>query len=216
MGTTHNGSAIELLPAAGPAPLIVALHGLGTNEHDLIPAYAPLRPHASLAFPRGPLAMPPGFAWYQLVRVGVPEPESFAQALSTLSGVIDELRQHVATDAQPLILSGFSQGASLSLAYALQHPEHIAGVIAFSGYIPKQALQAAANKVTRPPAVFLAHGQADAVIPFARLAETEAALAALGFEREAVSHEQGHTIPAEAMTSAKAWLLQRFPAPPSA
>jgi phospholipase/carboxylesterase len=52
-----------------------------------------------------------------------------------IAGFIDELILNYSIDAKAVSLLGFSQGAILSYAIALSHPEKISKVIALSGYL---------------------------------------------------------------------------------
>ena len=195
------------------APLIVAMHGLGSNEDDLPSAYRSLEGRAAFAFPRSPLPHPPGYAWYRLIRFGVPDPASFAHALETLDAWLTELRARPGMAERPVILSGFSQGAIMSLSYALRHPEKVAGVMAFSGYIPDFILEElpAPGPDSPRPQVFLTLGRQDALFPMTRLDEAAHALSARGIQPEVFAHDGGHEIPREAMAAATAWFERAFP-----
>ncbi len=194
------------------APLVVGMHGIGSNEDDLPSAFTWLEGRAALAFPRSPLPHPPGYAWYRLVRIGVPDPASFEHALETLDAYLDDLRKVSDFASRPLILTGFSQGAIMSLSYAVRHPEKVAGVMAFSGYIPSFVLEALpAPEAEGPkPRVFLTLGRRDGLFPFSRLEESVQALAARGIQPEAFAHDGGHEIPREAIAAAKAWYDRNF------
>lgn len=197
---------------AADAPLIVAMHGIGSNEQDLAPAYRTLAGQAVLAFPRSPLDHPPGFAWYRLIRIGVPDPASFEQAQQKLGAWITALRATPGNADRPLILSGFSQGAIMALSYALLHPDQVAGVMAFSGYIPDMVSQAPSQRgpAEAAPKFFVTQGTQDQLFPFSRLQETVDLLDARGFQTTVVPHEGGHNIPPAAMEAAKAWLSDTF------
>lgn len=217
MTLTLNGLPSRLLDGSAPAdaPLIVAMHGIGSNEADLVPAYRAFERQAVLAFPRSPLPHPPGHAWYRLIRIGVPDPASFAEAQQTLGGWLRALRAEPGLAGRPLILSGFSQGAIMALSYALVHPDEVAGVIAFSGYIPQLVLEAVppAPPGSATPAIWLAHGRRDALFPFSRLEETAGQLAARGFKPVLAPHDGAHDIPPAAVAAVGAWLSKVFPSP---
>lgn len=215
MKSVIHGLPTNLFPLDGDAaaPLVVAMHGIGSNEDDLPSAYRALEGRAALAFPRSPLSHPPGYAWYRLVRIGVPDVASFEHGLSTLDAWLEELRQLPGMAGRPLILSGFSQGAIMSLSYALRHPEKVAGVMAFSGYIPPFVLEGLpAPTADGPhPQVFLTLGRRDALFPFSRLEESAQALEARGIRPEVFAHDGAHEIPREAVEAATAWFARSFP-----
>jgi phospholipase/carboxylesterase len=208
-GLPTNVLALEGEPSA---PLVVGMHGIGSNEDDLPSAFTWLEGRAALAFPRSPLPHPPGYAWYRLVRIGVPDPASFEHGLELLDAYLDDLRKVSDFASRPLILTGFSQGAIMSLSYALRHPEKVAGVMAFSGYIPSFVLEAlpAMDAVGPKPRVFLTLGRQDGLFPFSRLEESIHALVARKIQPEAFAHDGGHEIPREAIAAAKAWYERNF------
>lgn len=214
MPLTLNGLATELIDRGAPpsAPIVVGMHGIGSNERDLPPAYQALASQAVLAFPRSPLPHPPGYAWYRLIRVGVPDPASFETALATLGGWIAALKAQPGMAQRPLVLSGFSQGAIMALSYALRHPHEVAGVMAFSGYIPQPVLDTVPEgpPPTPAPRLFLAHGRRDGLFPFARLEETASQLRSRGLVPAIAAHEGAHEIGPAAMQAAQDWLESTF------
>lgn len=215
MNVTLHDLPTTLIDKSGDpkAPLLVAMHGIGSNERDLVSAYHSLESQAVLAFPRSPLPHPPGYAWYRLIRIGVPDPASFDAAIETLGLWLRALRAEPGMADRPVILSGFSQGAIMALSYAIGHPDQIAGVIAFSGYIPSGVLETALAGKGQEHAVriLLAHGRRDQLFPFARLEETAQQLEQIGIRPTLAPHDSGHDIPPSAMEAAKAWLAQEFP-----
>src|SRR6185295_16378296 len=118
-------------------PTILALHGRGSNEQDLIGLASHLPEHLLWVSPRAPLLLGPNsYEWYRVKVIGKPDPDQVASALETIDHFIDELLPAYPIDPQKLFLLGFSQGSLLSMCYTLTHPSHVAGVIAQSGYIP--------------------------------------------------------------------------------
>src|SRR6185503_11592293 len=69
---------------------ILALHGRGSNEEDLI-ALAPHIPQGLLWIsPRAPLLVGPGsYEWFRVKVIGKPDPEQVFSALETLDHFVD-------------------------------------------------------------------------------------------------------------------------------
>ena len=57
---------------------------------------------------------------------------TYSKDLEDIQAVIAEIQKHTDT-AKPILLLGHSRGAGVSLIYALDHPEDIAGVISWNG-----------------------------------------------------------------------------------
>jgi phospholipase/carboxylesterase len=152
-------------PAAGePEGALVLLHGRGADEHDLFPLLDALDPERRLHgyTPRAPLALPPGGAhWYVVPRVGYPDEATFAQGYGALTEWFDALP----FPTGDVVLGGFSQGAVMSYALGLgQGRPRPRMLIALSGFIPTVA--GWAPDLASPfPAIAIAHGTYDPVIP---------------------------------------------------
>src|SRR5574339_71012 len=78
--------------ASSRYPTILALHGRGSNEQDLI-GLAPHLPDGLLwVSPRAPLAAGrDSYEWYRVKVVGRPEPEQVISALETIDRFVDEI-----------------------------------------------------------------------------------------------------------------------------
>jgi phospholipase/carboxylesterase len=152
-------------PASGePQGALVLLHGRGADEHDLFPLLDALDPERRLHgyTPRAPLSLPPGGAhWYQVPRVGYPDPETFAQGYAALTDWFDALP----FPADRIVLGGFSQGAVMSYALGLgKGRPRTKALIALSGFIPTVEGWDADLEPPFPP-IAIAHGSYDPVIP---------------------------------------------------
>ena len=115
-------------------------HGRGADEHDLFPLADVLDPQRRLVvvFPRGPLALPPGGAhWYQVMRIGFPDPGRSCPPRSSPASWLDaNLAAHGVTPERT-VLGGFSQGAVMSWTLGLGAGRPTpAGIMALSGFIP--------------------------------------------------------------------------------
>ncbi|MGO4276070.1 alpha/beta hydrolase family protein [Paenibacillus sp. TAF58] len=60
--------------------------------------------------------------------------ETYSKDLEDLHAVVNDRRyREGSANQKPILLLGHSRGAAVSLIYALDHPEHIAGVISWNG-----------------------------------------------------------------------------------
>jgi phospholipase/carboxylesterase len=173
--------ALERPAAAEPEGALVLVHGRGADENDLFPLLDAFDPERRLQgyTPRGPLSLPPGGAhWYQVPRVGYPDPATFREGYDALAAWFDALP----FDAGDIVLGGFSQGAVMThaLSWGEGRPRPRA-VIAMSGFIP--TVEGWQPDLTPPfPPVAIAHGSYDPVIPVAFGREAQATLEAAGAE----------------------------------
>ena len=124
------------------SPLLLLLHGFGSNEQDLI-SFAPyLDKRFFIVSPRAPFTTDfGGFAWFQ-IRYGVGGMEIDAkqaeESRRLLLKFVDELIAEHDLDAKKVYLAGFSQGAIMTYSLILTAPEKFAGAVPMSGAFPAQ------------------------------------------------------------------------------
>ena len=192
-----------------PHPLLVLLHGLGTNEQDLLPMADGLDRRLQLVFVRAPESTPDIEEGYQWFARGEPSASALAGALGPLRDTLAALVVHHASDdaAPPLFLGGFSQGATVAIAYACREPDPpLAGMILLSGYLP----EVVAVPPLRGLPVFLGHGQDDPVIDYARGRAMADRLATAGARLMRRMYQQGHTVSAQEVADIDVFLKSRL------
>jgi len=200
--------------AAKNPPLLVLLHGLGSNERDLF-SFAPmLDPRYLIISVQAPLAYGyGGYAWFNIdFSKGMPQAhiEQALQARQQFSEFLDQIVQEFQPHPDHVYLAGFSQGAIMSYATAFAYPEKIAGVVAMSGYILKETLPK--NPLTpehKKLKIFATHGQQDPVLPIflGRAAADYLRAQALDFDFN--EYPMGHEVNQQCFADVKQWLDER-------
>jgi phospholipase/carboxylesterase len=193
------------------APLVVLLHGRGSDRFDLSGLAPHLAPDAVVVTPEAPFpGLPwgygPGSAWYRFMGRNRPEPESFEASQRALGAFLAELPGRLPVRTGPLVLGGFSQGGTMSVAYALRNPGAAPLVLNFSGFLADHPSVAATPESVRGTRFWWGHGTLDPQIPFALGEEGRAALLAAGADLEARDYEIGHGIDGDEARDARAWL----------
>jgi phospholipase/carboxylesterase len=192
-------------------PLVVLMHGRGSDRFDLLGLAPVLAPEAVVVsaeapWPGAPWGYGPGWAWYRFLGRNVPEPESFAGAQAELEAFLAALPGELPVRTGPLALGGFSQGGVMAMAYALRHPGHAAAVLNFSGFLADHPTVDPTPATVAGTRFFWGHGTADPAIPFELAVEGRALLRAAGANLTARDYPIGHGIsPAEAR-DARTWL----------
>lgn len=199
-------------PASGaPRGALVLLHGRGADEHDLVPLIDLLDPRRELVAitPGGPLALPPGGRhWYVVPRVGFPEPKTFAESLSLLRELLDAISEQLEIPAGRIVLGGFSQGAVMSYALALDAARPApAALVALSGFIPTVDGWEPSLADRTALRVWIAHGSRDPVISVDFARQARDLLAAGGFTNVAYHESQAaHHIDPRSLPELTRWL----------
>lgn len=153
------------------APLVLLLHGYGSNEEDLFSFASELPESYFIVSARAPYNLQPfGHSWYDIHFTADNEKISNDDQAKTsrdlIATFIDELVATYPVDANTITLIGFSQGTILSYAVALSYPEKIKNVVALSGYLNENILvEDYASKNHKNLNVYISHGSADQVIP---------------------------------------------------
>ncbi|MHC1479289.1 alpha/beta hydrolase [Frateuria aurantia] len=164
-------SAVHVPPdGSAGKPLYVALHGLGSDEHDLL-ELAPLLPqNVVFASLRAPYTLIPGhYAWFASRHVGDRldgDPAQIQASEKAVLRTVDALVAKYHVDPHRIVLFGFSQGAIMSYDLALAAPTRFEGIGILSGAFfdsVKARLGSTAERV--PTHVFIGHGLADQRIP---------------------------------------------------
>ncbi len=192
-------------------PLLILLHGIGSNETDLFGLAPYLDGRFLIASARAPISMGPGaYGWFNIEftpRGLLADIEQAKRSLSALPGFVDELVEAYGADAACVYLMGFSQGAMMSLALALTTPEKIAGAVLMSGRFPEQALDHEPDALALEGKPFMVtHGIYDPVLPIAEGRTVRERLKALPVELTYREYPMGHEVSMESLRDVTAWL----------
>jgi phospholipase/carboxylesterase len=209
-------------PAAAPAsatpPLLVLLHGYGSHEQDLMGLVPQLDPRLLVASARAPQALDMGgFAWFpvEFTPFGLSlRYEEAEAARDQVVALVRALQQEHEIAPERTFLLGFSQGASMALSAALQHPELVAGVVSLSGLYAKQMVPDQGPEKLRGLPVLMTHGRHDPLILIRQARESRELLAALPVDLTYREYDMGHEIDGECLTDLRAWLAERLDAAP--
>lgn len=192
-------------------PSILALHGHGGNEHNLIDLAAFLPENLLWISGRGPVESSLGsYDWYPVSQFGRPDPDLLEQSLSKIEIFIQELITAYPIDPQKVFLMGFSQGTMISLSYLLTHPQSIAGVIAQSGYVPiESGLHIDQDGVKGKP-VLMIHGLEDSRMPLEWSQASRDFLLRHGVALDYQNFHMDHTITTDSLAAVKTWLEKQL------
>ena len=200
-----------------PPPLLLLLHGVGSNEEDLFTLAPYLDRRFLVVSARAPVALDyGGYGWFRIdftPRGMAADVEQAKRSLGMLPGFVDGLVELYGADARRVYLAGFSQGAMMSLALLLTRPEKLAGVVAMSGRLPVQALDREPDReaLTGKP-VLVTHGLYDMMIPVEQGRAARDYLETLPIELTYREYPMAHEVSAESLRDVTGWLTEALDA----
>jgi len=202
----------EPLQKTGDAsPLLLLLHGYGSNEQDLIQLAPELDDRFLVISPRAPEILGPGmFGWFPIEfrEDGISvDPQLATLAQQKLLGFFDELLKTYPIDRSKVFIMGFSQGAVMTYLSAFSNPEQVTGIVAMSGQIPPDDFfqKIDIKKLTNFP-VFTVHGLYDDVLPIEKGRESHKKLEGLPVHFTYKEYPMAHQVSVESLNDIDAWL----------
>jgi phospholipase/carboxylesterase len=184
--------------------VLLALHGTGADEHDLIGLATALRPGSPVISPRGLVNEQGMNRWFRRMGEGVFDVEDVITRSAELAEFVTEAIAHYDVQGRPLVAIGFSNGANIATATALLHPGVLDTVVAFSGMYPF-ADQDPVGDVSGVR-LFLANGESDPMAPAASVARLETIATQHGAAVTRVTRPGGHGISDDEIAQAMTWL----------
>jgi len=156
----------------GPFPAIFMFHGW-TGDENVMWIYATRMPRNTLLIaPRGLYPTPlGGHGWHAYKAKIWPLMDDFRPSIASLAELLNSSNFPL-VDFDRLHFVGFSQGAAMAYAFALEHGERLASVAGLSGFLPERAELAPANNGLRNKPIFIAHGNQDYLVPVYRARES--------------------------------------------
>jgi phospholipase/carboxylesterase len=193
-------------------PLLLLLHGYGSNDSDLFSFASELPDEYYVISARAPYDLQYGsYAWYAInFDADQNKFSDHDQAILSRDLVvrfIEELKVKFPIDSSNITLIGFSQGSILSYSIALSYPNIVQRVGALSGYlnldINSKNYQ---NNDFSNLKIFASHGTVDQVIPVEWARKTDPILKSLGINSIYKEYPIGHGVSPQNFFDLKDWL----------
>lgn len=194
----------------GPHPTVLMLHGRSGNEgvmwifSQAVPEeWLLVAPRAIKEDPRG------GYSWRIRQKDEWPTLAQFDVPVGAVVDFIQALPELYNADLDRLYLMGFSQGAALSFAITMHHPQIISGVAALVGFLPMECDDLTTASALEEMPVFMAVGKQDPRIPYERSLSCAHTLHLAGADLDYHEYDMEHRLNAQAMTDLKQWWQAR-------
>lgn len=192
-------------------PVIILLHGVGSNEQDLF-SFADQLPDKYLVISaRAPYTLSEGsYAWYQVdFSTGKPvfNAEQEEKSRNTIIKFITELKKDFSFDEKQVYLGGFSQGSIMAYNVGLTRPDLIHGIVIMSGRLLEEVkpLIASKEKLSQLK-VFISHGTNDQMLGIHYARESMTYLKSLNITPTYKEYAEGHGINSAMLSDMVNWL----------
>ena len=200
---------------ADTPPLLLLLHGIGSNEYDLYGLAPFLDMRFLIISVRAPITLGPGsYAWFEVdftPQGPAINPKQVETSLKTLVTFIKEAITAYGADPKQVYLMGFSQGAIMSASVALIQPELVAGAVLMSGRIPPEIRPLiASNEELRDLPLLVVHGTADMVLPITYGRASREFLSSLPVDLTYHEYPMGHEVSQESLSDVTTWLTEQL------
>jgi phospholipase/carboxylesterase len=200
-------------PTKNP-PLLILLHGYGSNEKDLFSFAEELPDDFLIISAQAPMSMGLGsYAWYSInfddKNGKFSDLKEAKESIDKLAVFIDEIKEKYNTNTNKNFLLGFSQGAILSYSLSFFYPNKVQHILALSGYINTELLPASISKEIKTD-YYCSHGAVDQVLPVDWARKSKPFLDNLGLHSIYSEYPVGHGVAPQNFYSFKSWIEARL------
>ncbi|MGU9813752.1 alpha/beta hydrolase [Pseudomonas sp. LF052] len=193
-------------------PLVIFLHGFGSNEEDLFGIKDALPSTWTYLSARAPMPVDPqGYRWFTKTPGDGDYNGETADLQRSAALIEDFVRKATAkyhTHSDRVFLVGFSQGAIMSYEVGLRKPALVRGIAALSGSVlPVLKAELKPSESLGKLAIFIGHGTLDQALPYASATQANEVLVGLGLTPEFHGYPgMPHTVSDTEVQDLKAWL----------
>lgn len=195
-----------------PYPLLVFLHGHGSNEEQVLRLAPRLsrRNYVAIGL-RGPHAVErddydrPGFTWPT-------DGGSDGLVEDYLISAVEQTRRYYHIHSERIFLAGVCEGAAIAYRLGLSFPDKLGGVIALNGCMPAPGPSRPLFRLPelRQLKVMIGHGIANAVVPLSMARRDYMALYAAGLDVEMRTYPTTHRLHADMLRDVNRWIQEQM------
>jgi len=195
-------------------PLLILLHGYGSNEQDLFSFAEELPEDFLIISAQAPYELGYGaYAWFSINFDENNEKfydlEEAQESVNKISSFIDEIKAKYNTNPNKTFLLGFSQGCILSYTLSLTIPNKVQYVVGLSGFINEALTNQEISKKINTE-YYISHGTADQVIPVEWARKAPEFLNKHNLKNVYSEYPVGHGVAPQNFYSFKEWLAERL------
>ena len=192
--------------------LLVLMHGVGSNERDLIGLAPYVPPQFHVLSLRAPHAMGvDAYAWFQFTvdRDGTRHIDQAQEreARALVQQCVEQASRQLQIPAERVVVGGFSQGGIMSLSLLLTQPQLLDAVLVWhSRLLPEALPEQASSDAFSGKSAWISHGSYDNVIPLTSAHRIRDHLQALPLSLSYHEYPGVHEIRPEELAASIGWL----------
>lgn len=192
---------------SGDAPTILALHGTGGDENDLLPLARMTSPDAAVLSLRGNVLENGMPRFFRRLAEGVFDLEDLRRRTAELAQFIDAAAAKYKFDRSRVVALGYSNGANIAASLLLSQENALKGAILLRAMVP---FEPAAPPSLRATSVLISAGRQDPMIPQASTERLATLLRQGGADVTLSWYDAGHGLVPREMEQATRWFADRM------
>ncbi|HXW03597.1 MAG TPA: alpha/beta hydrolase [Vicinamibacterales bacterium] len=198
----------RFVPAATlAAPTVLALHGTGGDESDLVPLARMLSADSAILSPRGAVLENGMPRFFRRIAEGVFDQEDLRRRTDDLADFIAKAAAHYGFDPTRVVALGYSNGANIAASLLLSKPSALAGAVLLRPMVPFEPAALPALKTKR---ILISAGRQDPMVPQPSTERLAALLTQAGADVTVSWFDTGHALLPREMEQAARWFNERF------
>lgn len=191
------------------APLLVLLHGYGSNEKDLFSLSDKIPDNWHVISLRAPIEISANqYKWYNVAMVNQEITLNIGDEEKSRKAILQLIANYrIKHNISKVVTAGFSQGANMAVGLVLTEPELISAAACFSGRFMKEIKPLITNKkALKNKSIFIGHGTQDNMLPISYAEENRKTLEEMGVNVTFTTDQIGHSISAKELSEFVSWL----------
>jgi predicted esterase len=190
-------------PSDPRAPILLLLHGTGSNEEGLLSLAEVLAPEAGVLSPRGKVLERGMPRFFRRLAEGVFDIEDLKFRTGELADFLVAAGKHYGFDLRRLVAAGFSNGANIAGSLLLLRPDVLSAGILFRAMVPLVPDPLPSLDGTR---VLLSSGRMDPLVTLQEAERLAKIFRNAGADVTHVWQPAGHELTQGDVTAARTWL----------
>jgi predicted esterase len=194
-------------PGDPARPVLLALHGTGGNEDDLIPLARAVDARAAVLSPRGK-ALEQGMPrFFRRLAEGVFDQEDLRVRTRELAGFLDAAAERYGFERARVVAVGYSNGANIAASLLLSAPRPFAGAVLLRPMVPFEPGEVPVLGGTK---ILVSASRQDPIVPPPLTERLADLLSEGGAEVTTRWYPTGHGLSPQEIRDAAAWYQERF------